>query len=75
MIITFRDHFRKIPIRGKKCGHCVDGTKRFFDRHGLDWKDFIKNGIEEELLIATDDARAIAVVEFAHEQINNGTSE
>jgi hypothetical protein len=44
---------------------CRRGTKAFFERHDLDWIDFLKNGIEAEKLAATGDAMALRVVEIA----------
>lgn len=60
MIITMRD------IRAAKM--CSGGARRFFDRHGLDWKDFLDNGIESEIVLATGDAMARKVVEVANER-------
>ena len=48
--------------------YCVSGSKAFAKRHNLDWKKFVKEGIEEEELLATGDAMAIKFVEVA----NNG---
>lgn len=45
---------------------CLAGTKAFFISHNLDWKDFVKNGINEEKIIQTNDAMALKVVEIAH---------
>lgn len=60
MIITMR-HMRQ-------CGYCSRGVRTFFDRHGFDWSDFLKNGIDEKYLLNTNDQMAIKVVELA----NNG---
>lgn len=57
LIITMRD------IRAAKM--CSRGTRAFFQRHGLDWTDFLKNGIPAEKLAATGDAMALQVVEAA----------
>ena len=46
-------------------GYCVDGTRLFFIKHGLDWRDFKRNGIEPEKLIATNDIMAIKLAEAA----------
>ena len=51
----------------RKLGYCAKGTKAFFESHELDWKNFVKNGIEEEKLKATNDAMAIKLAE-----VNNG---
>lgn len=57
LIVTMRD------IRGAKM--CSDGPRRFFKRHGLDWSDFLTNGIPASKLLATGDAMAAQVVEVA----------
>lgn len=58
MRITMKD------IRAAKM--CFDGTRAFFLKHGFDWTAFLKEGIEEEYLIATNDAMALKVVKVAH---------
>lgn len=57
LIITMRD------IRAAKM--CSRGTRAFFQRHGLDWSAFLKNGIPAEKLAATGDPMALQVVEVA----------
>ena len=57
MIIRMRD------IRAAKM--CSRGARAWFVRHGLDWSEFITNGIDAELVLATGDAMAIRVVEVA----------
>lgn len=64
MIVTMR-HFRTIP-NGGKTGYCTKGGRRFFDRYGLDWTEFVKNGLSEELFTETGDALAINLVKHAH---------
>ncbi|WP_163836881.1 hypothetical protein [Spartinivicinus ruber] len=44
---------------------CSKGARQFFERHGLDWGDFLKHGIESEKLLATGDAMAKQVVDLA----------
>lgn len=63
MIITMR-HFRTIP-NGGKVGYCTKGGRRFFDRYGLDWTEFVRSGLPEELFINTGDALAINLVKHA----------
>lgn len=46
---------------------CANGVELFFKRYGLDFEDFVINGIEEEKLIATGDGNALRVIEVAHE--------
>lgn len=66
MLVEFNKHFRKIPFR-RKNGYCVPGGIRFFERYGLDWDDFVKNGIEGQKLLdaSNNNALAIKLVEYA----------
>lgn len=60
MIVTLKD-----LRRAKMCGK---GARAFFSRHGLDWSDFVKQGIEAEKLENTKDAMAQRLVEVARGQ-------
>jgi len=62
MIITMDDIRRH---------HCVAGIRRWFAANGLDFRDFMKNGIESDVLLATGDALAVAVVEDAARRREN----
>lgn len=44
---------------------CSRGARTFFERHGLDWQKFLKDGLPAETLEATGDAMALQVVEVA----------
>lgn len=48
-------------------GYCVPGMVAFFKRHGLDFKDFVRNGIPASTLLETGDAMAAMVVVKAQE--------
>lgn len=56
LILTMRD------VRAAKM--CSRGTRAWFDRQGLDYSDFLKNGIDAEKFIATGDPMALQVVEI-----------
>ena len=58
MIITL-SHVRQARM-------CMYGTREFFRRHKLDFRKFIKHGIDEEELKKTNDAMALRVIEVAH---------
>lgn len=47
----------------RAAGFCVDGARRWFAAHGLDFRHFLKNGIAVEDFLATGDSRAAVVVE------------
>lgn len=64
MIVTLR-HVLTIPGFSRRAGFCRAGVKQWGAVHGFDWRDFVRNGIESEVLLATGDALAIAAVEWA----------
>ncbi|QPZ53304.1 putative tail assembly protein [Achromobacter phage vB_AchrS_AchV4] len=43
-------------------GHCVRGTKRWFEHYGFDFRRVLEHGIPAKDLLVTGDAQAIAVV-------------
>lgn len=44
---------------------CKNGTQAFFVRHGMDWRKFCREGLPEEVFLATGDAQAAYLVEVA----------
>jgi hypothetical protein len=48
----------------RAAGHCVSGVRRWFGEQGLDFRDFLLNGIPASTLIATGDAQAQRVVDL-----------
>lgn len=66
MIVTIQDARAVLTPTGR--GYCSRGIRAFFQRHGLDFNDFLKNGIEEEKLINTGDYMALKAVEVARER-------
>lgn len=55
-VITARD------LRSK--GFCAKGQKAWFESRGMDFKEFLKNGILASELLATGDAMAERAVEL-----------
>lgn len=49
----------------RKLKYCSKGARIFFVRHGLAWRDFLKNGIPAKDLEATGDAMAIKLAGVA----------
>lgn len=47
----------------RKARMCSKGTRAFFLSKGWDFQDFLKNGIELEIVKSCDDAMAQQVVE------------
>lgn len=53
---------------------CNKGSRDFFDRHGLDWAEFMKNGLPIELFEAIDDAMCQEVVMQARRRLSGEVS-
>ncbi len=49
----------------RELGYCNRGAREWFTRHGLNWADFVENGVEADTLRATGDAMAVKVCEHA----------
>lgn len=60
MVMVRHHHMKAAGIN-----FCNKGARAFFDRHGLDWNEFMARGIPEEKLVAIGDAMAMRVVEQA----------
>ena len=54
----------------RKLGYCAPGLRIFFARYGLNYSDFVFNGIDSaELLLKTDNnVMALKAVEAANER-------
>lgn len=66
MIVTVND-MHSVPFAGKK-GYCARVSRQWAAAHGLDWLDFVRNGIAAEKLLATGDPMALALVEHARKR-------
>ena len=55
------DHVRAV-------GLCVNGTRTWFARHDLDFRGFLRDGLDADTLLATGDAMAQRVVEHARQR-------
>lgn len=67
MIITL-EQMRTVPAWNGKKGYCSNMAREFFKAHDLDWRDFIKNGIDSEVLLSTGDILACRLVEYVESQ-------
>lgn len=56
----------------RAAGYCNRGARAWFAAHGLDWARFLAQGIDAEVLAATGDAMALAVVEIARKREIHG---
>lgn len=57
-----------ITIKDLRRAKVCPRASLWFKARGFDWKDFVRNGIEAEKLLATGDAQAKRVVEIARGQ-------
>jgi hypothetical protein len=64
LIVTTK-HVFSVPLHGVRPGHCRAGAKAWFAAHGIDWRGFVRDGIAAQQLLATGDAFALEVVEWA----------
>lgn len=65
-------HLRSVPGFSPKPGFCLSQSRVWFQRHGLDWRDFVRNGVDAEALEATGDGLALALVAHARREVANG---
>lgn len=55
----------------RQCRMCSRGARAFFERHGLDWSEFLRSGVPVEALEQTGDAMAQQVASAARtEQVS-----
>ena len=50
-------------------GYCNRGARVWFKRNGLDWSEFLKEGIGSECLLLTGDTMAEDAVKVARERV------
>lgn len=62
------DDCRAVPSFGKKSGYCARGMRLWAEQNKLDFKDFLKNGIEIEKLRATNDPLALNIIEYVEKK-------
>lgn len=60
-------HIFSIPGYSRRPGFCRTGLKAWCQRHGFTPKEFLRGGVEINRLLATNDALALAVVNWAEE--------
>jgi hypothetical protein len=49
----------------RQCKMCSRGARDFFAKHGLDWSEFLREGLPVSALEQTGDAMALQVVAAA----------
>jgi hypothetical protein len=66
------EHFRAVPGFGSTPGFCVSGGRAWFKANGLDWREFVRHGIEIERLEAIGDCFCRAIVAHARKEATRG---
>lgn len=54
-----------VTVKHMRAAGVCRRARFWFEEQGLDWKDFVRNGIEADKLLATKNAQAAYVVEVA----------
>ena len=57
MIVTYADM--------RALGYCSKGAREWFAQNSLDYRQFVRSGLDSAVLLATGDAMAIKTVEQA----------
>jgi hypothetical protein len=55
----------------RQAGYCASGTRAWFERHGLNYMEFLKNGLPAEAILARDDHLGNEVVRMARIERDN----
>lgn len=55
-------------IKSPGLNYCNPGARQWFKRNGLNWSEFVRNGLPDHVLLATNDAMAIAAVNEARKE-------
>ena len=51
---------------------CNRGARQFFEKHGLDWQDFVRNGIDADAFRAIGDEMGLKAVAEAERREARG---
>lgn len=65
MVTVLHRHIRQL-------GYCNKGARVFFERHGLNWADFMANGISADVLGQIDDDMARCAIAQAEREQQDG---
>lgn len=66
-ILVTSDHLRMLRARYDQGGRCVPGIQTWFTRYGLDFEEFLRNGLPASAFEATGDERGLELVQIARE--------
>lgn len=67
------DHMHSVPAWNGRAGFCHKGARSLAARYELDWSQIVRDGgIAASKLLATGDALAIHLVDFARQEVSRG---
>jgi hypothetical protein len=66
-VIVNTTHLFTIRGFSDRRGFCRGKSRDWFRAHGLNWKQFVREGIDASVLEATGDGLALALVAWARE--------
>lgn len=55
----------------RRLKYCLKGVRAFCARHGIDFRSFVKGGVDESILLNINDAMAHALVDAARNRENS----
>lgn len=64
-VLVTSAHLRSIPHFGRRPGFCASGTRAWFERHGLDFRAFMRDGLPASHFEATGCAMGKALADWA----------
>jgi hypothetical protein len=59
-------------VRAARPRICFNGSRSFFEKHGLDWRDFQRNGIPGEKLVEIGNPIALRALAEAEKESAGG---
>lgn len=71
-LIVTTQHLFTIPGFSARPGFCRGQSRAWFQSQGLDWRAFVRDGIDASRLEATGDSLALAVVAWARQCVTEG---
>lgn len=71
LIVTMQD-LRTIPGLTRRGGLCAPSSRAWAKRNGLDFRAFVRDGIDAEVLLATGDGFALKLVDWARQRREAG---
>jgi hypothetical protein len=67
-VIVTVQHLHTVPSWSDRPGYCSRMSRAFAAQHGLDWQDFVRDGVPASVLEATGDVLACRLAAWAREQ-------